>query len=167
MNPKPIYLLSAPVRTGKTTALQNWADGNQGITGVLTPVVENRRLFLDLASGVRFDMEADVEEQDVLSVGRFRFSKAAFAKAIHILNQPPSGNEWRVIDEIGPLELQGEGFGPGLRKLLDDYDTNRMRLILVIRDTLLEKVCAHFRFDKFEMRIIGTTELPEISHEKY
>lgn len=159
MNPKPIYLLSAPVRTGKTTALRIWAAGKKGITGVLTPVVENRRVFLDLATGSQFDMEAAAEEQDVLSVGRFRFSRAAFNRAIHILNQPASGETWRVIDEIGPLELQGEGFGPSLVKLLDDYDTNQMRLILVIRDTLHEKACAHFRIDKFQMRKVGIEEL--------
>ena len=167
MNRKAIYLLSAPIRTGKTTALQHLLSGKKNSSGVLTPDVEGKRQFMDIATGQFFNMEAREDETNVLAVGRFRFSRHSFEKAAGILNQAPIADGWRIIDEIGPLELRGEGFGPVLKGLLADYAAHEMRLLLVVRDTLLDEVCRHFRLDDFAIVIIGKEDLEALVSIEY
>ncbi len=162
MNRKEIFLLTGPIRSGKTTSLQSWISDRKNCTGLLTPVADNKRKFLDIGSGEYFDMEAGSDETDVLSVGRFRFNKHSFNRAIDILSQPPISKGWRLIDEIGPLELRGEGFGPVLRTLLDEYAAHEMQLLLVVRDTLLDEVCNRFRLDEFDVVVIGKNELDRL-----
>lgn len=159
MNPKAIYILSAAIRTGKTTSLQNWVSGRKKISGLLTPVIGGKRKFLEIANGDIFDMEAGDDDADVLLVGRFRFSRSSFDKAVDMLRQSPIAGGWRVIDEIGPLELRGDGFGPVLKALLRDYAAHEERLLLVVRDSLLDEVRMHFQLDEFEIVLLGKNEL--------
>jgi len=51
------------------------------------------------------------------------------------------------LDEIGLLELQGNGFDSILRKLL----STNIDLILVIREDLIEKVISHYEIKAYEI----------------
>ena len=54
--------------------------------------------------------------------------------------------KWLVIDEIGPLELRGGGLEPMVGKILNEYKrTKNNRLIIVVRENLLEKVIEHYK----------------------
>jgi nucleoside-triphosphatase THEP1 len=56
---------------------------------------------------------------------------------------------WLIIDEIGPIELRGEGLEPQVSQILKEYPrTRKNRLILVIRDQLLEKVLEHYNLSE-------------------
>ena len=48
---------------------------------------------------------------------------------------------WLVIDEIGPLELSGEGFHDVLKEVLSNRSE---KIILVIRDGIAERVKEYF-----------------------
>lgn len=135
---REIFILTGPIQSGKTTLLLNWAK-QQHIAGILTPVVEGSRYFLDIETGNHFPMNASAEETKVLEVGKYRFSEAGFEQASMLLKDVcckplPS---FLVIDEIGPLELnQQKGFYNTLLYMLDNLEMNR-RIVLIVRDKCL------------------------------
>lgn len=130
MPEKGIYLLTGPVRSGKTTSLVTWSENRNDVQGILTPVINGKRIFMDAASREQFPMEAEGEEE-TLTVGRFAFSKKNFDKAIRIIRGAAGQADWLLIDEIGPLELSGEGFDAVLKEILA---VRNRKLLLVVRD---------------------------------
>lgn len=136
-----IYLLTGPIQSGKTSTLLQWLAGRTDADGILTPVMNGRRVFLDIRSGEQFNMEADDGEAGVITVGRFTFSKNNFNRAIEIIQNARECKGWLVIDEIGPLELKGEGFHDILLELLPQRSSP---LLLVIREGLVAQVQQQF-----------------------
>jgi len=138
-----IYILSAPVQTGKTTSLIEWSSGKKDVWGILTPVVDGKRVFMDVHSREQFSMEA-VEGEETLDVGRFQFSKKNFSNAVDIIRESIDKDGWLIVDEIGPLELRGQGFHDIVKELLA---SRNQRIILVVREGLAQQVKDHFMID--------------------
>lgn len=63
-------------------------------------------------------MEFPLDDSDIYEVGRYRFSKKAFDQAASVIREGLDGPGWLLIDEIGPLELKGEGFYHLLREII-------------------------------------------------
>jgi nucleoside-triphosphatase len=145
MSESMIYILRGPIQTGKTTALVKWSASRSDIFGIMTPVVNGKRFFMDAHSGNQFEMEANDGEQDVVSIGRFKFSRTAFEKASQIIDHSINKG-WLVIDEIGPLELNKSGFYEVLRKVLENHSSY---LLLVVRERLVEKVTESFELNRY------------------
>ena len=137
-----VYILTGPIQSGKTTSISIWAANHKDVHGILTPVIDNKRYFLDLATGNSFPMEAGVEKEDIYEVGRFRFSKSGFEKASRIIREAMQKGGLLVIDEIGPLELRGEGFSEILKQVLRERNGSTL---LVVREGILDKVVDHFK----------------------
>ena len=155
--PEPgVYILTAPVQTGKTTSLVNWSAKRNDVYGILTPIVDGKRVFMNAHTKEQFPMEAIEGEKEVLTVGRFIFSKRNFDKAIQIIREAIDKKKWLIIDEIGPLELQGRGFHDILREVLLKRKGN---LLLVVREGLAEKVQQYFEIGKAVL-------LSNIQHEQ-
>jgi nucleoside-triphosphatase THEP1 len=138
-----IYILTGPVRSGKTTALVNWSENRNDVQGILTPLAGERRVFMNAESREQFPMEAEADESAVLPIGRFRFSKKNFERAIQIIQESVRREGWLIIDEIGPLELKGEGFNDVLIEVLR---RRKNKLLLVVREGFVEKVKELFGF---------------------
>ncbi|MDT0632645.1 nucleoside-triphosphatase [Rubrivirga sp. S365] len=139
-----IVVLTGPIQTGKTTALRRvFANGAiPGAAGVLQPVINGRRHVLSLASGETRPLEAEPGDE-VVRVGRFAFSAATFAWARARVDSADSAGSWLVVDEVGPLELRGEGLadavGPAIARA---RQPGSPRLLLVVRETLLDRAVA-------------------------
>ena len=134
-----VVLLCAPVQSGKTTSLVKWSDSRVDVYGILTPEVNGQRMFMDAHTRQLFLMEAKNGEADTISVGRFVFSQVNFEKARLVIRNSIDKKGWLVIDEVGPLELQGEGFAEVLREVLA---RRTEKILLVVRDKeeMAEKV---------------------------
>lgn len=143
---KPVWIMTGTLQSGKTTALVNWTEDRDDVAGILTPVVEGKRIFLDARTRERFPMEADNGEMDVLRVGRFVFSKNNFEKASDLLRKAKDTKGWLIIDEIGPMELKGEGFAEVLKELLKQQPEGQT-MILVVRESIVDKVREYFRLE--------------------
>lgn len=143
MHETGIYLLTGPIGSGKTSALLEWAGKRKDVHGILTPVMNGQRVFMDIYSGEQFNMEAGEDESLFLQVGRYRFSRNGFDKAEKIIKAAVNEPGWLVIDEIGPLELKGLGFRDMLFELLEE---RKGSLILVVRenDHMPERVVSYF-----------------------
>lgn len=148
MKKPEVYLVTGPVNSGKTTRLTNWVKTKSHCAGILTPKIEGRRMFLDIKTGEHFPMEAN-ETESALHVGKYLFSAAAFEKAITFLRQASADptTEWLVLDEIGPLELKGEGFSKVLKDILAEEKI--INIVLVVRQGLESDVLNHFDIKTF------------------
>ncbi len=169
-NHKKHIILTGPVQSGKTSSLLHWAANMAGnedcdnsssnpmaVYGILTPVVPTtagpKRVFMDIQTRVLFDMEAanpnDLPPNELLHVGRYVFLKSGFSQAEAILlaamqQQTPG---WLLIDEIGPLELGGQGLASAAT-LAGQYDAaHLLRVIWVVRNGLVEQVKNRFLAD--------------------
>lgn len=83
---------------------------------------EERPLCLDRLPGIPFR--------------RFFFSPEGLAFANALIEQAAREAEVIVVDEVGPLELAGGGFAPGLRAALQ----SRALLVLTVRPSLVSEV---------------------------
>ena len=132
-----IFMLTAPIQSGKTTSLISWSAKRKDVHGILTPVVGGKRVFMNAQTKDQFPMEATREEEETLVVGRFVFSKPGFDQAIQIIRDSITKKGWLVLDEIGPLEIRGEGFCDVLKEVLS---VRREKILLVVRDGLTKQV---------------------------
>jgi nucleoside-triphosphatase THEP1 len=156
-----IYIFTGPIQSGKTSRLFEWLKSVPGAGGFLTPDINGRRKLLDIASHKLHPFEVDdTYAGSVVSVGKFRFSKAVFDKGKEMIGHAAIGLNWLVIDEVGKLEIeQGEGFEPEIIRIVKRFQKGTMtgNLLLVIRDTLLLKA-----MDKYALEgaILFNTDLP-------
>lgn len=97
---------------------------------------------------------------DVITVGRFVFSKKEFEKAIQVIRDAINKNGWLVIDEIGPMELRGEGFCDVLKEVLM---LRKEKILLVVREGMAEQVKKYFNIDETEQvqHITALKKLPD------
>lgn len=156
-----IYVLSRPIRSGKTTQLQEWLKTHTDTAGILTPDIGGKRMVFDIARNKYQSFEVDqTYGADVIMIGKFLFAKAAFTRAQEIIEKAMAGQyDWTVIDEVGKLEIeQGEGFEPAILRLVKAFQSGKEgKLMLVIRDSLLTKA-----MEKYELLgcKIMSAELP-------
>jgi nucleoside-triphosphatase THEP1 len=136
---RQVFILTGQIQTGKTTSLVNWSAKRNDVFGILTPVVHGKRVFMNVNTQEQFPMEANENETGVLYIGKFAFSKTSFDNAQQIIREATDKRGWLVIDEIGPLELKGEGFYNVLKEILQ-YNPTEQKILLVVRETMIEKV---------------------------
>jgi nucleoside-triphosphatase THEP1 len=132
-----VILLVGPTHSGKTDALSATVR-QPGVAGLLAPDMHFGRILEDLKSGEfeRFQIHDDSEP--FVEIGPYRFRLAAFEWANARLEAAVrSGAKIIVIDEIGPLELRGEGLREGLDAVLA-RDTGSV--VLVVREKLVGQV---------------------------
>ena len=90
---------------------------------------------------------------------KFNFAAPAFASARQLLLEDSRQDfDWVIVDEIGKLELKGEGLEPAAAEVIEYYKTGRAkgRLLLVVRDELVEQAVKHYGL--VEYRIIRLEE---------
>ena len=156
-----VYILTGAVHTGKTTAIMQWAEAAKNVFGIITPIVDGRRSFMDVHTGATFEMLAAQDEKSVFEVGRFRFSTKAFEHATDIIaNSSRLERGWLVIDECGPLELGGKGFSHVIRQALLHCD---MKILLVVRENIIVQVLEYFGLKKDEVSVLNVQTLQQLA----
>ena len=140
-----IFILTGPIQTGKTTSLVKWSAKRKNVAGILTPVVDGKRVFMNAGTREQFRMEAETNEKELLVIGRFIFSKNNFDRAIAIIRDAADTEGWLVIDEIGPMELTGRGFCKVLKETLA---TRKEKILLVVREGMTGQVQEFFKINE-------------------
>ena len=145
-----IVVYTGPVRSGKTTALRARFGADASADGLLAPDVGGRRHVLRLATGEARPLEAHAPAAPVVVgppvvVGRFTFDGAVFAWArAGLLAACAASPATVVVDEVGPLELDGRGLEPAVGAAVRLGLEGETRVVLVVRDTLLDRALAHY-----------------------
>ena len=156
-----LTLLCAASGLGKTTylceQLARLAAQGRSVGGVAAPAVfeQGRRVgydLLNLRSGVRqplaravgMDSAAVFSAAGAPAAGRYRFADTGLQAGNEaIIRAVREGLDITAIDEVGPLELQGGGWTPGLEFALQACRPGQ-RLIITVRPSLADKLPAHF-----------------------
>jgi nucleoside-triphosphatase THEP1 len=139
---KKILIVSAPVKSGKTTHLLEWAKTQNNIDGIAQPVINGKRHLLHLGTGEKRMLEIPGESSaEKIYIGNYIFDEAAFRWGREKLKESLQNSpEFLIVDEIGKLELHGKGLEPEIGDILRNENFPNANIILVIREYLLEEV---------------------------
>jgi nucleoside-triphosphatase THEP1 len=134
-----ISILTGEIRTGKTTRLMRWAASQKNIDGIFQPVIDEKRFVYHIGSRTLKPLET-TETENVTSIGRYNFSNETFSWSQKILNDCLHKKlDWIIVDEIGPLELDGKGLEPAISKLFSEQGNIKAKIVCVVRDSIIEK----------------------------
>lgn len=160
-----IRIITGPVDSGKTTRMLGiYRQATPGTAGGFV----SRKVFRDGAfAGYEISRLADGESRmlavladqepagpaalpwDSFQFGRFIFFNDAFRfgdSVIAALLQEPGITDL-YLDEIGPIELNGQGFA----QLLDRLDKQKLNLCLCIRSDCLPAAVERFSLSPYEV----------------
>ena len=146
-----VYILSDKKGIGKTTALQNWIKNNRKFRGVLSPIVNGRRMFQIIGTDEFIPMETESKD---LSVGKYVFDKRSFEIAENSVRKAllDDKNPVMIIDEIGPLEINKNlGLHNLVNKLIPDIQVRELTLIFVVRISCLKEFIEKYNLPKAEV----------------
>jgi len=160
MPAKRIKIITGPIHSGKTSRISNWVKARNDCAGILSPVIDNMRYLYSIHSKKIRLLEVEnllSDTSKIVSIGRYTFSKEIFNWGQKELLQGFNGNfQWLIIDEIGPLELQGQGLEPTVGQIIEKYKlSNNNQLLLVVRDQLLEKFISHYGLSKHTIDFVN------------
>jgi len=144
-----IILLTGEKKAGKTTWLQNHKSDSAGF---LSPLIHEKRNFLLIPGQIIFPME---ESNGQLLVGKYSFSASAFAAVEQHVQSHNEAAEL-IFDEIGPLEIRGEGFSSLLKQTLQNYSG---KLLIVLRSEIVKQAIEAFQLDRFPITVIDFEQL--------
>jgi nucleoside-triphosphatase THEP1 len=159
-----IWLLTGPIHSGKTSCLMAAFEERNDVAGFLCPDRQERRFLHDLSNHTEYPFQIDaISSHEDVVIGKYIFSADGFKKAHAILDKAPDPSvNYFIVDEIGRLELKGQGLEPALSKCLQRL--NSCTIILVVRDYLLQDVIQHYHLQG--AKIVNADQLQNlISHE--
>jgi len=141
-----VVVLAGPVHAGKTTflerALPAWRERGLACHGFLGPAVMDGGGtgydLLEIGSGRRRPYLRRRGEAGAERVGPFVFVSETLERARTIIRDAGPGG-LLIVDEVGPLELEGGGLWPALRGVLA---SRTGPLLLVVREDILDEFAA-------------------------
>ena len=144
---KNIHILTGKIKSGKTTRLMLWASSQKNIDGILQPVIEGKRFIYHLGSKTLKQLEI-ADEPNAIQIGNYKFSGTVFSWSQNVIVSCLQKDlNWLVIDEIGPLELEGKGLEPAITKIISERDNFSGNILCVVRDSILERFIHHYRIE--------------------
>jgi len=152
---KKINIITGKIRSGKTTYLKKLITSTKNIGGIVQPANGEDRFFSDIQTKESKELTAQKKSKDTFQLGRFLFYSESFSWARKKLKHTlVDGIETIVIDEYGPLEFADKGLEPAVSEIIEFVQyRNDKRIIIVIRETLLEDFIQKFNLLKEEVEI--------------
>jgi len=161
----PIYILSQPTQTGKTSLLMDWVLRTPNVGGILTPDVNGMRKLFDIDTQHYHNLQIGHQAPGI-KIGRFTFDPVVFNLANNIIEQSTTQQyNWIVVDEIGRLEMeQQRGLATAVSAIIKASQTGHFpfKLLLVIRDYLLNDAINYYQLQSaiiLDKSFFYTTEI--------
>lgn len=155
---KEIFIVTGPIQSGKTTRLEEWVKSQNNIDGILQPIINGTRCLKNISSGEsnQLELAEEINDGNLIRVGKFVFDEDVFKWAQKKLLLSIENNlDWLVIDEYGKLELIGKGLEPIISEIiLDEKRFFKTKLVVVIRDYLLDEFVYKFRSEKVNIELM-------------
>jgi len=142
-----LYILSGPIRTGKSTKLLRWSENKKSVAGILQYEIDGKRVIRDILSGEVLNLEAEnLKESQIIKIGRFSFNKNTFRwaqkKLVQSFQEKP---DWLIIDEYGKLEIDNKGFEPVISDIINkSQNQDCPKIIIVVRNYLKDDFLKKF-----------------------
>jgi nucleoside-triphosphatase THEP1 len=163
-----LTILTGKIGSGKTTALYEWIKDKSGCDGILTRVINEQRFFHFIKSKAMRALETTGKSNETSSikVGKYNFDEQVFGEARNYLEDAVKLKpDVLIVDEAGPLELQGKGFEPSLSRILELLDKNELKhLLIVVRESLLNEFIRHYKIDPKTVNIITKEQFNQLNH---
>ncbi len=142
-----IFIYSGEIKTGKTTRLMQWALAQKNIDGIFQPVVEGKRFIYHIGTKTLRQLEV-AGSTDTVKIGKYNFSGDVLLWARNVLSACFYKRlDWLIIDEIGPLELNGKGLEPVASQIIEDRHSFAGNILCVVRSTMFEMFVRHYRLE--------------------
>ncbi|MCK5136941.1 MAG: DUF2478 domain-containing protein [Bacteroidales bacterium] len=142
-----IFVVTGKVHSGKTTFVSNLVERLRekqlSISGFLskgTFANGQREKFslIDLKCGVQLPLATIYPEEGWTRFRKFYFNPFALKKGEELIREGLRTNpDLIVIDEVGPMELQGQGWSGILESLAEDYQVSQL---WIVRNQILPEV---------------------------
>lgn len=143
-------IISGDVGDGKTTTLYDLVATLKAreITagGILAPRILEDGIttgydIFDIRSGIRTPFMR-LTRPEINGVERFTLYDEGYRAGLQALDPENNrGNEVVIVDEVGPLELRGDGWSTNLSELLEKKNNH---IVIAVRKTLVEEVKEKF-----------------------
>jgi len=137
-------IITGPIGTGKTRTAARLVAHLRSSGGKVGGVISPRALKRGATVGYLVRDVSTGKQQPLCSISppgikfrRYHFSPEGIAFANRVLTRAASEAQIVVIDEVGPFELSGGGFAPGVMAVRKA----RVPLILSVRPHLVGQVC--------------------------
>lgn len=154
-----VHFISGKMNDGKTTSLiSTYRESGVGEGFALIKVMKDSKVHSYIARKLSSDEERLFIIRDswlaedfdqVCKIGPYCFSKSTLRWIESTIKEAVrEGVSPIYLDEVGVLELQGEGYSDLIKFLVKE----RIDLYLTIRDDLLKKVMTYFDIVDYEMR---------------
>jgi len=154
-----IFILSGSVHSGKTTRLIKWLKDKNNVQGIISPIIDGKRYLVNISSAEKrkLEIESFSSQENVIKVGKYIFDKSVFEWACEIiLDAIKSNPEWLIIDEVGPLELQGEGLAKAVNKVFsENVSLLKTNVIMVVRENLLNDFLNHYNLSENDFKFLN------------
>lgn len=142
-----IVIITGEVQQGKTTfvrkIVEDLADEKYKIAGFLSLGInrDGKRAGFDLVdveTSEKMELCSDNKYETKIRLGHYYFNSDAIVFGNRILSSEGiAGKQLIVIDEIGPLELKGQGWSNSIEELTGKYSIPEL---WVVRKKLVEKI---------------------------
>jgi hypothetical protein len=151
-----VVILSGAIQSGKTTTLLKRFSKSSSVGVFICPDVHGQRMMY-FCSENRLVPFQKPDDMDAVKIGKFLFDKVVFNKACDILVSPLAlDNDFVIVDEVGPLELNENGFYQSLVSLLNAWEKkDNGSLILVVREHLVNDVIAKFDLKNVDVCVVS------------
>jgi len=164
-----VVIITGEIRQGKTTFTQNIIAELKSrrikIAGFFSiGIDENGRRkgfnLSDIESGKLIELCSDKKDENRLKLGRFYFNTEALALGNEILKPANIADaQLIVIDEIGMLELKGQGWCSGIEDLTGNFTIPQL---WVVRKSLVQKISRKWNIGNAYVFDIADTNLTEV-----
>lgn len=150
-----VHIVSAPRDKGKTSYLEGISLNDDGFGGILALSSGDKADYyaLDLESGVKRLLMSSRKELVGPRIGRYRCCQETFDWASSCLADSKCNRI--VLDEVGRLELGGEGYAKALRGLL----SSGKDLYIAVRNDFVEEVVFEFGIKDYELIELRSSEI--------
>jgi nucleoside-triphosphatase THEP1 len=151
-----VFLVTGGQGEGKTHFLEDLAavlsERNIAVRGFVAPVVYHNNVrvgydLVDLETKQRATLCRVGEGAAAMQQGPFQFDSAVLKLGADALSSAAGMQTVVIVDEIGPLELKGNGWAALLREQLQSSGT----IIIAVRRQLVEDVQRHFGFSALKV----------------
>jgi nucleoside-triphosphatase THEP1 len=163
-----IVLLTGPQGSGKTGCVLSLADALRreevSVAGFASICVTGQgyRTGYDVRN-LRNGQQTPLCRIDApdrgMRAGQFSFFPEAFDFGVQALQDgiTAAGTDLMIMDELGPLELEGKGWAAALQKMLE---SNTKTLLMTVRPSLVERILSRWGLHPAAIWEAGTLDLP-------
>lgn len=167
-----VVIITGEIHQGKTTFAQKIVadlhEQNIRIAGFFSVGINENGIrtgfnLVDIGSSIQIELCSDNKNEKRLKFGRYYFNSNAITLGNEILNSNNlSDKQLIVIDEVGHLELNGQGWSNAIENITRN---NTVPQLWIVRKSLVQKCSRRWNIDNAYIFDITDSSMPEVENK--